>query len=746
MHGDTSVRELVGKDSRLYDRYVSNAADERGTNDAFREAQAEWERFLTHSHGDVFDGLDAGTTPKSLFVDALYYDFVVDRLIECVERQCGVQVVNREASHNTDALAVEFRSLHESIVDTAAVDRRIEAALGGERLYTDAAFLRELYESVVSRGLRRQLGEYYTPNGVAELSVGELGVDDHESETFLDPGCGSGVFLAACIDAKLDALGDDRDPDELVELVTDTVYGIDLNPVAVKSAKLRYLLALGPVLEDSGIARLELPVFLTDSLRLTRDDRIRFGGERVELCVDHLVGNPPWITWGALSESVREAWRERYVEELNLLPHRGVETRLGHVNDDISVPFVWVCIHRYLDSEGQASFVLKRDITKGPAGRLLRTQRVNERPVAVRHIHDFNRLRPFSDGVDVDAAVYTLKADIDPGFPVAVDSWRAASGRPSFTAAGAMRETLTREQTGVRPVDDDPASSWVRDDAERRALGTCEHDIRHGVKDDARAVYSIDRGQVDELEHDHVFPYIDSKHVVKYGLFGHDLRLVPMRTANEDNEAELRETCPRTYEYLRSNRQPLDDRSSAWLERGPFYTMFGLGEYTWAPYKVVWCRLGFKPAFAVVSTVGDEDVGEKMVVPGDHFMFIPTDNRDEAHFLCGLLNSSIYRKSMVGVAGGGKSGLSKAVVDKLELPAYTETEDSKRIAELSVAAHEIVPEHTDVSKREYNDRTIEELAAVQARLDDRVEALLTEGDGSLFADTERRAPGPSCDS
>jgi hypothetical protein len=219
-----------------------------------------------------------------------------------------------------------------------------------------------------------------------------------------------------------------------------------------------------------------------------------------------------------------------------------------------------------------------------------------------------------------------------------------------------------------------------------------------------------------------------------------------MRTANEDNEAELRETCPRTYRYLTSNRQPLDDRSSAWLERGPFYTVFGLGEYTWAPYKVVWCRLGFKPAFAVVSTVGDEDVGEKMVVPGDHFMFIPTDNRDEAHFLCGLLNSSIYRKSMVGVAGGGKSGLSKAVVDKLELPAYTETEDSKRIAELSVAAHEIVPEHTDVSKREYNDRTIEELAAVQARLDDRVKALLTEGDGSLFADTERRAPGPSCDS
>lgn len=731
MHDDTSVHEVVGKDSRLYDRYVSNAADERAANDAFREVQTEWERFLAHSHGNVFDGLDAGTTRGSLFVNALYYDFVVDRLIEYVERQCGVQIVNREASHNTDALAVEFRPLHESIVDTAAVDRRIGEALDGTELPdTDAAFLRELYGSVVPDEFRRRLGEYYTPSGVAELSVAELDVGDHGSETFLDPGCGSGVFLAACIDAKLDALGDEYATDELVEIITDTVYGIDLNPVAVKSAKLRYLLALGPVLEDSDITRIELPVFLTDSLGLTRDDRIRFGGERLDLCVDHLVGNPPWITWGTLPESVRAAWRERYVEALNLLPHRGVETRLGHANDDVSVPFVWVCIHRYLASEGQASFVLKRGITKGPAGRLLRTQRVDSRPVAVRHIHDFNGLRPFGDEVAVDAAVYTLEADTDPSFPIAVDSWRAAGGQPSFTAAEAMRETLAHKRTGVVPVGDDPASSWVRKDAENRALGECEHDIRHGVKDDATAVYSIDREQLDELDDDHVYPYIDSKHVVKYGLFGHDLRLVPMRKANEDNEAELRGTCPRTYEYLASNRQALEDRASSWLEQGPFYTVFGLGEYTWSTYKIVWCRLGFKPEFAVVSTVDDEDVGEKPVVPGDHFMFISTDDEYEAHFLCGLLNSSVYRKSMESVAGGGKSGLSKAVVSRLELPAYTETEDSRRIAELSMAAHRIVPEHTDVSKREYNDRTIEELAAVQARLDDRVAALLAGGEGS----------------
>jgi len=734
MGGQTSVFSTWGRNSRLYDRYTSNAAAELSSNEVLQSAQAEWEQFFINSHGDIFHGIDIENPRESLFIDTLYYDFIVDQIIEFTERQFDFCVVNQEANYNTDALSFDFQSLHESIIDTDSIERDVDEFLETVDLVnSDSDFLRGLYESIISHEMRLQLGEYYTPKGVSELAVGDVDVDDFESDTFLDPGCGSGVFLATCIDAKRAALADDLAPDTLVDVITDTVYGIDLNPVAVKSAKLSYLLSLLPVLEEAGVDRLELPVFLTDSLRLTREDDIRFAGEDLDLAVDHLVGNPPWITWGNLSEQVRDAWRAKYVKHLDLLPHHGVETRLGHVNDDISVPFIWVCIHHYLSEDGDASFVLKRDIMKGPAGRLLRTQRVNSRPVAVQHIHDFNRLRPFGDDVGVHSAIYTLGADCAAEFPIAVDSWQKGRDEPSFSSAGEMRETLEHEETGMVPVEeDDTSSSWVREDAENRALGECEHGIRHGVKDDATDVYSIDREQLDDLEHDHIYPYIKSKHVVKYGLFGHALHLVPIKKANEDNETELQNNCPNTYEYLESNRQALEDRSSSWLDKGTFYNVFGLGEYTWSDYKVVWCRLGFKPHFAVVSTVDDEDLGEKLVVPGDHFMFISTDDKHEAHFLCALLNSSIYQKSIKGIASEGKSSLSKTVISKLELPEYEETEDSERLAELSMEAHEIVPEHTDVSKRKYNKTSIEELEVVQARIDELVEEMLSEG--SLFPD------------
>ena len=734
MPDNTSIFSTWERNSRLYERYTSNAVEALSSDKQLQQAQAEWEQFFIDSHGDIFNGLEMANSQESLFIDTLYYDFVVDQIIEFAERQFGFQVINQEVNYNTDTLSFSFQSLHERIIDTDTTERNIDEFLNkADLVSSDSDFLRDLYESIISHEMRLQLGEYYTPRGVAELSVGELNVDDYETDTFLDPGCGSGIFLATCIDAKREALEDDLTPEVLVDVITDTVYGIDLNPVAVKSAKLSYLLSLLPVLKQSGVDSLELPVFLTDSLKLTRDDQIRFGDGVLDLSVDHLVGNPPWITWGNLSEQVRGVWREKYVKQLDLLPHQGVETRLGHANDDISVPFIWVCIHNYLDEDGDASFVLKRDIMKGPAGRLLRTQRVDSRPVTVRHVHDLNRLRPFGDDVGVHSAVYTLDADSESEFPIAADSWKKASGRPSFSTVEAMRETLERDETGMVPVEgDDPSSSWVRENAENRALGECDHDIRHGVKDDATDVYSIDRSQLDELEHDHVYPYIKSKNVVKYGLFGHELHLVPIEKANEDNETEMQNNCPKTYEYLESHKEALEDRSSTWLDKGTFYNVFGLGEYTWSDYKIVWCRLGFKPHFAVVSTVDDEYLGEKMVIPGDHFMFISTDDKYEAHFLCGLLNSSIYQKSLKGIASEGKSSLSKTVISKLELPEYKENEDSERLAELSMEAHEIVPQHTDVSKRKYNKMTIEELEVVQAEIDELVEEMLSEG--SLFPD------------
>ncbi|MFT4947645.1 MAG: adenine-specific DNA-methyltransferase, partial [Natronomonas sp.] len=151
MRSQTSVFSTWDRDSRLYDRYTSSAAAELSSNEMVQEAQTEWVQFFLDSHGNIFRGLDIESPRKSLFIDTLYYDFIVDQIIEFAERQFGFHVVNREANYNTDALSFEFQSLHESIVDTDSIERNIDESLGTADLAnSDLDFLRGLYESIVS--------------------------------------------------------------------------------------------------------------------------------------------------------------------------------------------------------------------------------------------------------------------------------------------------------------------------------------------------------------------------------------------------------------------------------------------------------------------------------------------------------------------------------------------------------------------------------------------------------------------
>ena len=597
-------------------------------------------------------------------------------------------------------------------------------------------------------------------------------VTSEEFPIMVDPGCGAGALLAA---AATRVAGAQRDVPaaERLRAVFDSVRGFDVAPSAVRASRVALVLAVRPLLEaveDTRISTDAPPTFfprvvLGDASEATFEDP-PLDGQRA----DAILINPPWLTWDSLSERSKDRWRTDPADETepDLFDRRGLRARLGYANDDLSVPYTLRCVHHLLRDGGRASVILKRDLLTGPAGERLRRADLGGRSVVYDRVHDFGSLTPFPD-VDAGTALFALRiganADSnDSSTPLPVEDgedpedgddgedggngittiqWHAASEvtepesdiptsrrhAASFESLSAMWSSFDRSPTRLIPAEPDaPSSPWIRTDAERAAFGRCAYRIRHGVKDDAKAVYAVEKETIERhgLEPDHLFPYLKSKHIVKYGLFGHDLQLVPQRRVDEDNEAEVREETPATYDYLDAHRDRLLDRGSSWFDDGPFYSLFGVGPYTWAEHKVVWCRLGFKPHFAVVSTVSDPIVGEKAVVPGDHCMFVGTDDEREAHYLCALLNSAPYQRCLRDISSGGKSSLSKSTVEQLALPEWDASARQQRLAALSQRAHSIVPEHTDCSKRAYNKKTIPELAPVQHEIDRAVERFLVD--------------------
>ncbi|WP_244564432.1 N-6 DNA methylase [Rhizobium sullae] len=128
--------------------------------------------------------------------------------------------------------------------------------------------LKVLYESVIGTETRQRLGEYYTPDWLADIVVQETVVDPLHSRV-LDAACGSGTFLFHAIRTYIAAAEAKGMPvGELIDGVTEHVIGMDLHPVAVTLARVTYLLAIGRHrLVDPNRGTIRIPVYLGDSLQ-----------------------------------------------------------------------------------------------------------------------------------------------------------------------------------------------------------------------------------------------------------------------------------------------------------------------------------------------------------------------------------------------------------------------------------------------------------------------------------------------
>jgi len=149
--------------------------------------------------------------------------------------------------------------------------------------------LKVLYESIITPSQRHALGEYYTPDWLAERMVRDT-VDSPLELRVHDPSCGSGTFVFHAARRFLEAAeAAGQDSGAAIEGLVHKVSGVDIHPVAVTLARVTYLLAIGQErIRAKDRPAFSVPVYLGDSLAWQHDATLFSGTDLVIQTADGL--------------------------------------------------------------------------------------------------------------------------------------------------------------------------------------------------------------------------------------------------------------------------------------------------------------------------------------------------------------------------------------------------------------------------------------------------------------------------
>ena len=470
---------------------------------------------------------------------------------------------------------------------------------------------------------------------------------------------------------------------------------------------------------------------------------------------DYVVGNPPWIAWKSMSKSYREGTLEIW-KSYGIFEKNAYDKKTTH--DDFGMAVTYVAVDKYLKNNGSMVFLLPASFlksTKGGEGfRKFSITRFGQNvPFAVSMVDDFSNVKLFT----IPTIAIKITKGTEMKYPMhTYRVWKQVGRKSSLDSHAKwadVEKKLTSHVLSAQPVDgNDKQSSWLTledMDFANKVLDSSKKRFYSGRKGiepaGAKGVYLLKKPiksrdgllliencierqrrkdfikkgiHKEKVEETYVYPMLGGRNIAKWQVKSNEYMLVPHTAAYKYGVPvkELEKNAPKTSEWLFYYH---DELLASRKQNGkffnantqPYYRLDNVGEYTYAPYKVLWKeQTGSMSAVVVGSyleSVPDADENlfseDKTIVVDSKVLMLGLENAEEAYYVCGIINAEDIVKVIDGYAISTNRGVD--VLKYLAIPEFdSHNQIHMEIVKYSKKIHDEFKRNSNASVRELEEQ------------------------------------------
>ena len=439
-----------------------------------------------------------------------------------------------------------------------------------------------------------EFGDFQTPDCLAHQVTRKLKALDIRPQSVIEPSCGTGAFIFAAVNVFSNS---------------SQFIGIDINQAHLNmlQAKIITQSVTVPIKTICG-SFFDLDWFSILN-KLTEPILI--------------IGNPPWVT----SAELGKLNSYNLPEKSNFNKINGLDALTGKSNFDISE---WMILQHLKWLKGRKGIIAMLCKT-AVARKVLFYDWKHDNFIQAARIYKIDAFKYFK--ATVDACLFIIEVGDIINNKICYCFEHLSDPKPSDTI---------NYYDGRVIADLANYKKW------RHLRGVDKNYIwRSGIKHDCSKVmelikigleYQNGNGAIVSLEDNYIYPLLKSSDVANGRVY--DCRkyvLVTQHYIGEDTK-KIEKQAPKTWCYLQENAAALAKRGSSVYKKRPEFSIFGVGSYTFYPWKVaisgLYKRLNF---YAVPS------INSRPVVFDDTVYFLPCSSEEEANFIAEILNSSVAR-------------------------------------------------------------------------------------------------------